>query len=155
MTDGTIVIGIGNRFRRDDGVGPAVSDEIAARAVAGVRVVTTADDPTALLESWGSAARALVIDAAVCEDSMPGRIRRWSVSDLEAMPAVSTHALGLAQTAALGQALGRMPAELVIFTVDTADTRDGVGLTPAVAAAVPKLVEAVMAELTQAADYRM
>jgi hydrogenase maturation protease len=44
---------------------------------------------------------------------------------------------------------------LVIFTVDTADTRDGVGLTPAVAAAVPKLVEAVMAELTQAADYRM
>lgn len=151
MTDDIVVIGIGNSFRRDDGVGPAVAARIADRALPGVRVVTTADDPTALLEAWRGAAHALVVDAVAGEDSTPGRIRRWSANDLEAVPAVSSHALGLAQTAALGQALGRMPAELAIFTVDAADTGDGVGLTPAVAAAVPVVVDAIVAEaLSQA-----
>ena len=42
-----VVIGIGNDFRRDDGVGLAVADEIAKRDIAGVRVVTALGDPGA------------------------------------------------------------------------------------------------------------
>jgi hydrogenase maturation protease len=42
-----------------------------------------------------------------------------------------------------------MPHELVIFTVEVADTNHGRGLTPAVAAAVPDLVDAIIAELNR------
>lgn len=147
MTDTTVVIGIGNSFRRDDGVGLAVADRIAERDLPGVRVVIATGEPATLLEAWSGVAQAVVVDAASGEHSTPGRIRRWAVSELDAGPAVSSHALGVAQTAALGQALGRMPRELVVFTVDAADTGNGCGLTPAVAAAVPKVVEAILTEV--------
>ena len=44
---------------------------------------------------------------------------------------MSSHALGLPQTYALGHALGQIPDQLVVFTVEVADADHGVGLTPA------------------------
>ena len=54
MSDG-VVIGIGNSFRRDDGVGLAVADEIAKRGLADVRVVTAIGEPRAILDAWTGA----------------------------------------------------------------------------------------------------
>jgi hydrogenase maturation protease len=144
-----IVIGIGNDFRRDDGVGLTVAQRIAERDLPGVRVVNGVSDPAALLDVWGGAARAVVVDAATGANPAPGRIRRWTGLELESTAVVSSHALGLAQTCALGQAVSRMPDELVVFTVDVADTNHGIGLTPAVAAAVPDLVDLIVAELNR------
>ena len=60
---------------------------------------------------------------------------------------VSSHAIGLPQAYALGQAVAQIPDRLVVLCVDVVDTDYGVGLTPAVAAAVPAAVEAILAEL--------
>ena len=143
-----VVIGIGNTYRRDDGVGLAVADELAKRDLPGVRIVTAIGEPGAILEAWTGVALAVVVDAALEEGSTPGRIRRWTPCDVESTAVVSSHALGLPQTYALGQALRQTPDELVVFTVDIADVGHGIGLTPAVAAAVPEVVEAILAELT-------
>lgn len=147
MIDTAVVIGIGNSFRRDDGVGLAVAERIAQCGMPGVRVMTATGEPAAVLDAWSGAAHAVVVDAAAGQDATPGRIRRWSAADLRVEAAVSSHTLGLAQTAALGRALGRMPGELVVFTIDVADTGHGVGLTPAVAAAVPKVIDSILAVL--------
>ena len=144
----TIVIGIGNDFRRDDGVGLTVAQRIAKRDLPDVRVVNGIGDPSALLDAWDGAARVVVVDAVTGADTAPGRIRRWTARDLASTTVVSSHSLGLAQTYALGQALSRIPNELVVFTVDVADTDPGVGLTPAVAAAVPDLVDLIVAEVS-------
>ena len=149
LTPNQIVIGIGNDFRRDDGVGLAVADQIAERNLPHVRVVSGISEPTTLLEAWSGTAHAVVVDAATSANRAPGRIRRWTGRELESTPVVSSHALGLAQTCALGKALARMPEELVVFTIDVADTNHGIGLTPAVAAAVPRLVDLIVAELSR------
>jgi hydrogenase maturation protease len=150
LTPNAIVIGIGNDFRRDDGVGLTVAQRIAERNLPGVRVLSGIGEPAAMLEAWGDVARAVVIDAAAGADTAPGRIRRWTGHELETTAAVlSSHVLGLAQTCALGRALARMPDELVVFTVDVADTGHGIGLTPAVAATVPDLVNLIVAELSR------
>jgi hydrogenase maturation protease len=149
LTTDTLVIGIGNDFRRDDGVGIKVAQRIAERNLPGVRVVSGISEPAALLEVWSGAARAVVVDAATGANSTPGRIRRWTGPDLETTAVVSSHAMGLAQTFALGQALARMPGELVVFTVDIVDTNHGMGLTPAVEAAVPELVGVIVNEISR------
>ena len=149
MTPDTIVIGIGNDFRRNDGVGLAVAQQIAERDLPGVRVVSGITEPAALLEAWSGASRAVVVDAVTGANSAPGRIRRWTGPDLETTAVVSSHALGLAQTCALGQAFDRMPAVLVVFTVDVVDTNHGIGLTPAIEAAVPELVDLIVDELNR------
>ena len=142
-----IVIGIGNTFRRDDGVGLAVAEEIGRRSLPGVRVVTDVGDPGSILDSWAGARLAVVVDAAMGDSSDPGRIRRWVPGDEADAGVVSSHAMGLPQAYALGEALGRIPDRLVVFSIDIADACYGLGYTSAVAAAVPRAADAVIAEL--------
>lgn len=143
-----VVIGIGNEFRHDDGVGLAVAAEIDDLGLPGVRVVLTDGEPVALLEAWTDAPLAIVIDAVICEPSTPGRIWRSSADDLPAgTGAVSSHALGIPDALRLGQALGTIPHELIVFAVEAADLSLGPGLSPEVAHASPALRRAVLAEL--------
>jgi len=72
MSDG-VDIGIGNRFRRDDGVGLTVADEIAKRGLADVRVMTAIGEPGAILDAWTGARLAIVVDAAMGENAKPDR----------------------------------------------------------------------------------
>ena len=147
-----VVIGIGNSFRRDDGVGLSVADEVAKRGVPDVRVVTATGEPGAMLEAWSGARLAVVVDAATGEGSCPGRIRRWTPGETADLGVVSSHAIGLPQSYALGEAVEQIPGRLVVLCVDVVDTDYGVGLTPAVAAAVPAAVEAIIAELDTERD---
>ena len=137
-----VVIGIGNEFRRDDGIGPAVAAQLADR---GMPAVSCAAEPAAILDAWTGAELAVLVDAA--DGAVPGRIRRCAITDLTESTPVSSHDLGVRQTYELGRALGRAPAELVLVTIDVADTGHGVGLSPVVAAALPaavRLIEAVL-----------
>jgi hydrogenase maturation protease len=143
----TVVIGIGNDYRRDDGVGLAVAAAISERQLPDVRVVTGIEDPAKLLDAWSGAALAVVVDAATTSQSKPGRIRRVTAADVASANGISSHSFDLAQVFALGQALGRVPDQLVVFTVEAADVGHGVGLTPKVAAAVPDVVTAAVAEI--------
>ena len=147
MTADVLVIGIGNEFRRDDGVGLAVAAAIADRRSPGVSVMTATGEPTAILDAWAGVALAVVIDAAAGERSIPGTIRRWAPGDHAESAVVSSHAFGLPETFALGRAVGRIPQSLVVFTVDIEKTGHGVGLSPAVTGAVPAVVDAILAEI--------
>ena len=52
MSADVLVIGIGNDFRRDNGVGLAVAGEIAKRRLSGVRAISTIGEPGSILEAW-------------------------------------------------------------------------------------------------------
>ncbi len=142
-----MVIGVGNSFRRDDGVGPAVAEEIARRNLSGVRALVATGEPGALLDAWTGAGLAIVVDAAMGEGASPGRIRRWTPDQDGVSGVVSSHAIGLPQAYALGEALKQLPDRLVGYSVDIDDADHGVGMSPDVAAAVPRMVDAVLAEL--------
>ena len=157
-----MVIGVGNPFRRDDGIGPAVAAAIEGQHLPGVRVVFSDGEPSGLIEAWSGAGLAVIVDAlhgspagrAPC----PGRIHRVTPAGLDAQPsgagagssAGSSHGLGLPDAFRLGRALGREPRRAVIIAVEAADVRPGPDLSAAVAAAVPEAVAAVAAELRAA-----
>ena len=71
MTADIAVIGIGNSFRRDDGVGPAVAAAVNARAIPDVSVLIDAGDPAVVLDAWAGVRLAVLIDAAVVTPSVP------------------------------------------------------------------------------------
>ncbi len=142
-----VVIGLGNRYRRDDGVGVVAADELNRLALPGVRVVTDIVEPMSLLEAWSGAGLAVVIDAAVGAPAAPGRVRRCGLSDVATCDGLSSHGFDLVRTHALGEALGRAPGDLALLTVEVADTGHGTGLTPGVERAVPELVGMAVAEI--------
>jgi len=149
MTGQIVVVGLGNRCRRDDGVGAVAADELNRLALPGVRVVTDVVDPMSLLEAWSGARLAVVIDGAVGTPPTPGRVRRCALGDVATCDGLSSHGFDLVRTHALGEALGRVPGELVLLTVEVADTGHGAGLTPPVGRAVPQVVGMAVTEINR------
>jgi hydrogenase maturation protease len=141
------LIGVGNRYRRDDGVGPAVVAEIDKQQLPGVTCTVAGAEPTELIEAWRDADLAVLVDAVLCDPSTPGRIHRTLGDAWHRPTAASTHGLGVPDALRLAAALRQEPGRLVIFAVQAADVGLGLGLSPAVQAALPALASAVLAEL--------
>ena len=110
-------------------------------------MLTSTGEPGEILDAWAGAPLTVIVDAAVGDGATPGRIRRWTPDDETAAAVVSSHALGLPATYALGQALGRIPAKLIVLTVDVAEIGYGPTRTPQVSGAVPKVVATVLSEV--------
>lgn len=151
------VIGIGNEFRRDDATGWAVVALLRKRSVRRplppVTVLAQCDgDPGRLLELWEDTGLVVVVDACARPSPRPGRTHRWYGDTGGALRPGgpgrhSTHGLGLCEALRLGAALDRGPGRLVVYAVEGADHSWGVGMTPAVAAVVPRLARRIEADL--------
>ena len=86
MTADIVVMGIGNSFRRDDGVGPAVAAAVNARAIPDVSVLIDAGDPAVVLDAWAGIRLAVLIDAAVggrsAQPAAARSSRQWHAREL-------------------------------------------------------------------------
>jgi hydrogenase maturation protease len=139
-----VVIGVGNEFRRDDGVGLAVIEQLRDLVPAGVGLVVSDGEPTRLIEAWTGTALAVVVDAV-----RAGQIHRFVVERPGvgvARPA-SSHGFGLDDAIALALALDRMPERLIVHAIEAADLTQGTGLTPAVAEAVGVAAAAILDDI--------
>jgi hydrogenase maturation protease len=142
-----VVIGVGNEYRRDDGVGPYVLGELERQGVPGVALALSDGEPTQLFDAWAGLPLAVVVDAVLCEPSRPGHVHRTTLSTPLQASVSSTHGLGIPEAVRLAEALDRAPQRLVVYAVEAADIGFGVGLSDEVARAVPEVIRAVLAEL--------
>jgi hydrogenase maturation protease len=144
-----VVIGVGNEYRRDDGIGPEVLARLRGRVAASVRLVLSDGDPARMIEAWAGASTAVVVDAVRADPPVPGRLHRIVLGGADAPQAgqVSSHGLGLGEAIGLARALGRMPDRLIVHAVEAVDFSYGIGLTPAVAAAAEALISAVLRDV--------
>ena len=150
-----LLIGVGHPDRGDDAVGPAIVRAVRGACPDGVRAIEAGGDLLALLDLWAGARGVVVVDATRGA-GMPGRIVRLTplerASSGLAMPAfVSSHALDLASVLDLGRALGRVPRELVVYGVEGERFGGGEPLSAEVAAAMPRVIDQVMTELSRLA----
>jgi hydrogenase maturation protease len=146
-----VVIGVGNEYRRDDGVGLAVAARLRDRVPEGVHVVGCEQEPTRLIDAWQGASTALVVDA-VESGAAPGTLHRFDASGA-AIPSrmfrSSTHAFGVSDAIELARALGKLPPRLVVYGIEGAEFAAGDGLTAAVEAAVEPAARAVLDDLEE------
>jgi len=95
--------------------------------------------------------RVIMVDAIRTADGSPGDVRRLHPGDLPTLHSGSTHDLSLTGALALGRGMGmKLPADedFVIIAVEVEEVWTfGEECTLAVAEAIPRAVEAVLAEL--------
>lgn len=98
---------------------------------------------------WEGAGLAVVVDTAHAHPARPGHVHRLELSPgrLTRPTATSSHGLGLGVAVELAGDLDRLPARLVVYAVEGADTAPGTGLSPRVQAVVDPLAERVEAEI--------
>jgi hydrogenase maturation protease len=136
----TLVIGLGNAWRGDDGAGPAVARELLDEVRARVHVYES--EPVGLIEGWADADAVIVVDA-VSSGAPPGTIHRLDPL-AEPIPAAlsqgSTHAFGLAETIELARTLDRLPSRLTVYGIEGARFTAGQELSAPVQSAVARVV---------------
>jgi len=144
-----VVLGVGERSRRDDGVGPEVVGALDGRVPRGVELVQGIADPTSLLDLWDGAELAIVVDAMV-SGAPAGTVLRLEGPDLaraaSARP-TSSHGLSVRDAFELGRFLGRLPERLLVYLVEARDLAPGIGLSPAAAHAAAQVAHLVEDEL--------
>jgi hydrogenase maturation protease len=146
------LIGIGNRFRRDDAAGLEVVRRLRLAHPPGVVLIEQEGEPASLIEAWSTAHEALVVDG-ISSGSMPGRLHRFDVTDAP-LPAEifnpSTHAMGLPEAVELARELDRLPGRLVVYAIEGETFEAGEGLSAPVQKTVEKLVMDLYHELSGA-----
>lgn len=155
-TGRVLVAGVGNMFLHDDGFGPEVARHLAAHPqplAPGVRVVDYGIRGMHLAYDLLAGVDILILVDTVPADgnSAPGSIRVLQVSaaDLDGRAVLDPHGMDPAAVLDRLRSMGgSLPATYVVGCVP-ADLSEGIGLSPAVAAAVSKAAAAVGSLLGQ------
>jgi hydrogenase maturation protease len=142
-----LLLGIGNGFRKDDGLGPEVlkqlqSAQLQGAKLAGVQLQVQSGEGSSLMAAWQGYEQVVLVDA-VCSGALPGTIFELEASE-QVIPSrffhYSTHAFSVAEAIEMAKALGELPQSLTLFGIEGADFGSGTGLSPIVTAALPELL---------------
>jgi hydrogenase maturation protease len=145
---GSVIIGVGNRWRRDDIAGIAVVDALQGRVGDDVALVESDGEPTRLLDAFKLGEQVILVDA-VKTGAAPGTVHRFTSEELPAGMGIgqSSHLVALVETIELGQLLGKLPNGLVLIGIEATDFENGEGMSEPVEAGVETAVRAVLGEL--------
>lgn len=145
----SLVVGIGNASRGDDGIGPLVAERVAGLRLPDVDVVVH-DEPLALLEHLAGHDDVVVVDAARSGGADPGTVHVVRVGSAPLRSngaALGSHGLGVVEAVELARALGRLPRRLTLVGVEAMDLDLGAALSPPVRGRLDDAVRAVVAAL--------
>ncbi|MEW6411679.1 MAG: hydrogenase maturation protease [Candidatus Zixiibacteriota bacterium] len=147
---GTLVIGIGNEYRGDDAVGLYVARKLSGFRLQSCAIKESPGEGTYLMHSWEGFEHVIIIDA-VKSASKPGTIHRIDIPRQEIpsdwFPA-SSHLISLPEAIKLSQALGTLPASLVVYGIEGNLFDTGVKLTPPVKEAADSLIAALLNDIS-------
>ena len=149
-----IIIGMGNPLVSDDGVGIRVIRSLRERlnGRGDVDVVELYAGGIRLMETMVGYKKAIIVDDMLTGRDKPGTIYSFLPSELTTTRnIVSTHDTNLCTALEIGRLLELpLPDEIMIWGIEAEDVSTlGEGLTPAVAEAVPIVVEKILQDLAK------
>ncbi len=137
-----VLIGIGNRDRGDDSIGPLVADAVRGRTDRVVTIVREGDLAVLPL-LWEDDDDVLIVDACRSDDEV-GSVHRIDPDELPIGVELSTHGVSVAEAIQLADRLGRRPARLRMLGVTGRDFGFG-PISPPMRRALPAIVDEVLA----------
>lgn len=144
-----LVLGVGNILLRDEGIGVRAIE--AMREMDWPVYVELMDGGTGgtdVVEIVAGRRKVIIIDA-IDTGAKPGTIVRLKPDDLAsaARTHLSLRGFGLPETLQLARQLGSAPGQVVVIGIQIETMENGLELSPKVAAAIPRVIEAVRAEI--------
>jgi len=147
------VIGMGNVQFGDDGIGPAIIENLRATQRLTTKTTTGAEieliemglDALGLLDYLPNRNQVLIVDAARM-GAKPGTMRVFKPTESHLVlqwDHLSLHGFGLAETYRLAGELGILPEQFWILGIQPGNVNPGTTLSPAVSTAIPNAVRLI------------
>lgn len=146
-----LILGLGNSFRGDDGIGSAVIAALRNQDLPSDVVALDGGTPgLEMILTWQGYDRVIIVDAAEM-GGKPGTWKRMLREDVQLEVGAGAmqgtmHDAGLAEAVALAEALNILPPELVLFCVQPAYTGWSPKLSDPVKSSIKPLCTAICAE---------
>jgi hydrogenase maturation protease len=138
-----VVLGLGNILNRDEGLGVHALEPLRARlgGRGGIEVLDGGVLGMGLLPLVESCSHLLLLDA-VDTGATPGTVTVLAREEIPLFARVklSLHQLGFQEVLELANVRGLLPERLGLVGAQPADVSMGVGLSPAIEAALPEIV---------------
>jgi hydrogenase maturation protease len=151
MTDGStdvLVLGLGNLLLRDDGLGLRLLEALAAEGLP-AEFLDGGTQGLALL-SHLAGRRTLIILDAVALGAPPGTVHVLQGDSISAHHAVIAHGSNALELLAAARLIGDLPPSVTIFGIEPECISTGIGLSPAVEAAIPEALSRARTALESA-----
>lgn len=144
-----MLIGIGNEFRQDDGVGLVIVQQLQSQIPSEIEILEASSQGIGLMEAWQGAETVYLFDAVVsgAEVGTIYRLDAWVQSVPEKFFHCSTHAFGVAEAVELARILNQLPPKLIIYGIEGQSFAVAIGLSPEVEQAAGEVVRRVLLEL--------
>jgi len=153
-----LVLGLGNDILSDDAVGLIVAREIRQHLsdADGIEVQETSEMGLSLLDYIVGFDDLVLVDAVQTQRAPPGFLHEFDGSQLNVLPIMSPHFLGVGEVMTLGRRLGlRVPRQVKIFAIEVQDPFTvGVCMTPALRQVLPSIALRVLAAARQLSSGR-
>jgi hydrogenase maturation protease len=146
----TVVIGLGNVYMKDDGLGLRVAGELEKMNLGeNVSVQEHPEMDLAVIGTLQDASKVIIIDA-VKSGKEPGTISKYTFTprkeEIAELP--SLHSMKLSDLLDIAMSSGTLTCPVVIVGVEPKDDSPGTELSSEVESALPRVIEAVIKELS-------
>jgi hydrogenase maturation protease len=145
-----VVLGVGNILQTDEGAGPHAVDELNRRfeLPPGTTAIDGGTSAMELLDDMAGADLLLIVDA-VSSGRPPGSVVRLIGEEVPMFftTKLSPHQVGIADVLATLALTEDSPKETMIIGIEPASLMLGMELSPAVEAAMPRVIDQVIGEL--------
>ena len=152
----TVVVGLGNPLRQDEGIGVRILKELEERLAGRQRDVRLMDIGTSglrIFDAFEGAQSAIIIDCAFM-DQQPGTMLRFTPDEVQSRRnrlSTSPHAGDLLAIVDLARSLGPCPEEIVLFGIEPLALGYAEDLSPVLAERLPLYCERILEELDRLA----
>ena len=154
MRQGVRIVGVGNPYRGDDGVGPYVLAGLA-HALPEANLIISDGEVSGLLTVFESCSELILVDAmdGSATGVPAGTLVHLDGNDealAESGLRTSTHAMGVAQAIALARSLNSLPEMLTVTAIAGESFSPGEGLSAAVGLAADRLIQQLIEQYAHA-----
>ncbi len=150
MSKNIVVIGAGNLLMGDDGIGiHAVEALMHEELPSNVKVFDCATRAFDVLECVDGCDKAVIVDAYK-KDGIPGSIYRFTFKPDEMLDDslnLSMHDINFIDALKAGKSIYKLPDEIVVIGIEPQMLECGLGLSPELNNAFPRIIEAIKSEL--------
>jgi hydrogenase maturation protease len=136
-----LILGIGNKFRSDDGAGVVAAEKIKKFGIEKFDVKIVDGEGTEIIETWKGYDNVIIIDA-VQENGSAGKIHEINANE-DALESdffnYSSHAFGLAEAINVSRVMNKLPKFLIVYGIEGEHFQFDTKLTSKIEKAVNKI----------------
>jgi hydrogenase maturation protease len=144
-----LVVGIGNEYRSDDGIGLVIARKIREIHLSSVIVIEESGEGTKLMEAWQGYKRVVLVDA-ILSGAKSGTIFKIDASKKK-VPSrffhYSTHAFSIAEAIELARVMKTLPPRFLIYGIEGANFNAGTNISQVVQESAKHVVEQIVKKL--------